>query len=793
MGSFDAGRIVATADLDREPFQRSLRLVREEGRKLAAERYQPKVGADVGDGDRKVAEFRTKLDRLSTKRVTPTLSVDNAAGLVKLVDFQDRLDAIREKVAEARVDVDDDAAKRKLDALDIQLRRVGTITSKPRVSVEGVERANLQLDALELKLRALGASTARPNVGGAGGGGLFSRLAAAGGRGGFFGGLGSLLVGGSAAAVPLGVGALGLGAGFLSPTIAGGTGLGLFGAASKSAITRVADTQKKLDALNARIANTPATVTTGAPRTAAQQAAAQARLTAAQANLRRAQYVGGAARIASAQSSVASAQAALQAGGQHTKANPELAKLQKQRTELLAKMTPAERKAAEGIERLDKGWVKFQRGIEPQTFKVVADGTAIITRGLHDLLPMTKAVGDDVDDLAKRAQKAFKDPFWQQFFGQFLTREAPRAVNALGTTVGNIGTGLAHLAEDFTPLGHDLEDSFVRWSAMFDKWTQGQGPARFVALVERDGPVAADALKALASGATGLAKGLEPIGRIELQALTPVLNFIGKLGDEHPAVITALGAAYLSVAGGLKAIAGVKAVGGALGVLTGGRIGGKGGGILGGISKTEPVPVYVVNEGFGGAGIGGRIGGNAGKLGSAAGSVLRVGSIIVAGDLIAESVGKYLHSGGIKTAFQLGRADQARAHVASVYQDIAFDNPQQQKALNNLRPDVITALNAGMHGNFDPIKQVAGELDAVLAKYKKYDVIDNQRTLNQLLVAVQRPQHQPPPVTNYNFNLPGATFTNVNSPTALGKALLAQQRLRALSGYRPQGERRVDF
>jgi len=463
--SFDAGRIMATADLDREPFRRSLRLLKEDAREIDKMRVSPTVGADTKEADRKVTDLRTSLDRLASRRVTPTLSVDNAAGLVKLVDFQDRLDKISRDVADARVDVNDDRAREKLDALQIRLREVGAITSRPKVTVEGVERANLQLDRLALKLAAVNRE-GRAATGGAGrgGGGLFSRLAGA-GRGGFFGGFGGLLVGGAAASVPLGVGALGAGASLLTPTLAGASGLGLFGAASSSAIKRVEADQKKITALNARIAATPATNPGGTPQ---QIAAAQARLTAAQANLQRAQYVGGNARIASARSSVASAESSLtsaRGGGP----NKEYEKLVKQRQDLLDKLTPAERKAAEGTAKLDKEWVKFQRAVEPETFKALATVTDIVTKSLTGLTPMTKAVGDEVDVMAKRVDTAVSDPFWQHFFGDFLTREAPRAVDTLGTSVGNIVTGVAHLAEKWSPLGHDLEHDAIRISGAFDK------------------------------------------------------------------------------------------------------------------------------------------------------------------------------------------------------------------------------------------------------------------------------------------------------------------------------------
>ena len=442
--AFDAGAIVASLDLDRDPFQRKLAQAKRDAKKFADSKYSPKVDADTRQATAKVIDIRDRLDRLSNARVTPKLTVDNAQGLVKLVDFQEKLDRLRGKVATARADVDSDAAKAKLDALDIQLRKVGAITAKPKVTVEGVERANIQLDALELKLRALGATTARPSVTGGGGGGLFGNGGLF-GKGGFFRPKGALLNAGiflGPAAVPLGAAALGAGASFLTPTVAGVAGLGLFGAASKSAVTRVDAVQKKLDALNTKIAQTPQTTTTTTKAASpAQIQAAQMRLDAAQANLASLSARG--RSTTSAQASVVSAQASLAAlqgrGGTTTTANKEYEKLVKQRQALLKTLTPAEREAAEGVDRLEKTWVKFQRALEPQTFKALASGTDIATKGLNLMLPATKAVGKEVDTLAADADAALGKPFWKDFFGRFLTQEAPRAVDTLGRCSGMWG------------------------------------------------------------------------------------------------------------------------------------------------------------------------------------------------------------------------------------------------------------------------------------------------------------------------------------------------------------------
>jgi hypothetical protein len=499
-------------------------------------------------------EADEKLRRQKPKDVEVQVSADTRTADERLSLLKDRLDTLRLRTTETRVKLaGDDKALGRLAAIDAAMIRLDRARANPKIDLEGVAKAEAQIAGINTQLDRL------DHRGGGAGGGVLSRFAAA-GSGGFFGGKGLLGVAGGAAAVPLGIGAAGLGAGLLTPTVAGVAGLGLFGAASKSAFTRVGKAQEQLKAINKRIAATPQTTShTTTAATPAQLAAAQARLSAAQQRLVAAQVspTSSPASITSARASVLSAQSSLAGlqgrGGTTTKANAEYDKLIKQ-------LTPAERAAAKGLDQLEDTWKHFQRALEPESFKLLATGTVIFRKGLHDLLPMTKAVGDEVDHLAKRAETALDSPFWDHFFGRFLTREAPRAVDTLGVTIGNVVTGFAHLAEQWAPLGHGLESDAVKISQRFKDWSSGQGPGAFMAIVKRDGPIVAHAVVAIARALGGLAMGLEPIGRIELQALTPILNFVGTLGRQHPAVITALGVAYLGVAGGLKAIAAVNGV-----------------------------------------------------------------------------------------------------------------------------------------------------------------------------------------------------------------------------------------
>lgn len=77
--AFEVGAIQGRLELDRTPFQQSLRAAREEARKFSAEHITPTV--DLGDKAAKaqIDELRAKLARLSHERVNVKVDVDRSA------------------------------------------------------------------------------------------------------------------------------------------------------------------------------------------------------------------------------------------------------------------------------------------------------------------------------------------------------------------------------------------------------------------------------------------------------------------------------------------------------------------------------------------------------------------------------------------------------------------------------------------------------------------------------------------------------------------------------------------
>lgn len=538
-------------------------------------------------------------------------------------------------------------------------------------------RSQDDLAAVEQRLHSIESTVDRINTkggGGRGGGGLLSGFAGASIPNPSFRALG---IGAALPlAGPLGGVALGAGASLLTPALAGGLGLGAFGAGAKSSFTTIDKDVATLTKLTQQY-------------------------DAATTNKQRA------------------------------------AVLTKEKT-LWDNLDPAQRKAVKNVQGLDAAWASYKKKLEPQSFKVIADGAKIAATGLGLLLPVAQAVGDEVDSLEKRAEKALTQPFWHQFFGRFLPGEAKLAVDSLGVSLGNGATGIAHLMEAFAPLGHDLERDMVNLSARFEKWTEGTGPAKFVTWVEKEGPVAGRTLLGIVKTVEGIASGLLPIGQDILAIAGPVLNFVGGLAKSNPDKVKDLGLALLIVGAGLKAINLAQGAAGVLSKIPGlggkGFGGGSGGGVVGrlgaqGSSPANPLYVAVVDKVPGGGspvpGGGGK--GPLGTIGTIAAGIALTGATVT--DKLGPPTQK-LSGGG------LVRGDLAGYLKALLPLEFQVAKTSGQKLPSDVGKNGSNAIDF-IHANANPAQMQ--QLQALATTYPQIaaavkDISKQESVLNQYLV-----------------------------------------------------------
>jgi hypothetical protein len=164
-----------------------------------------------------------------------------------------------------------------------------------------------------------------------------------------------------------------------------------------------------------------------------------------------------------------------------------------------------------------------------------------LAQALHNLIPLAPVVGKIFHDvgemggrLAAQGAKALAGPEWASFF-QFVDREAPRALAALGHVIGSVAHGLAQLWMAFAPLNHSFNDWLVRSAHSFDTWATGlsktQGFHDFLDYLHQTGPQVAQAVSAIAEAVVQIVQAAAPLGGPTLRLITELADILAKLAD----------------------------------------------------------------------------------------------------------------------------------------------------------------------------------------------------------------------------------------------------------------------
>src|SRR5690349_4447864 len=145
-----------------------------------------------------------------------------------------------------------------------------------------------------------------------------------------------------------------------------------------------------------------------------------------------------------------------------------------------------------------------------------------------------KAIGKAGGDLAAEGAASLTTERWQPFF-DFLEDEAPRAMEDLAHTVGDLTHGLAELWMAFTPLNNDFSSWMVDAANAFDEWASGlsqtQGFQDFIDYIRTTGPLVADALGSIGNAVLQIVEAAAPLGGPTLKILTAVADAIASLAD----------------------------------------------------------------------------------------------------------------------------------------------------------------------------------------------------------------------------------------------------------------------
>ena len=145
-----------------------------------------------------------------------------------------------------------------------------------------------------------------------------------------------------------------------------------------------------------------------------------------------------------------------------------------------------------------------------------------------------KAIGKAGGDLAAEGAASLTTERWQPFF-DFIETEAPRAMEDLAHTAGDLTHGLAELWMAFTPVINDFSSWMVDAANAFDEWATGlsqtAGFQEFVDYIRTNGPLVGDALGSIANAILQIVEAAAPLGGPTLRILASVADAIASLAD----------------------------------------------------------------------------------------------------------------------------------------------------------------------------------------------------------------------------------------------------------------------
>lgn len=200
----------------------------------------------------------------------------------------------------------------------------------------------------------------------------------------------------------------------------------------------------------------------------------------------------------------------------------------------MKQLGPDARQLARYLADLDDEWKRLRNasasGIAPGLMEAL---DALLTRG-PQVRRILREISDSVGDMLAEGGESLASERWDDFF-DFIEREAPDALTALGHSLGSLTHGVAELWKTFDPLNDDvlgwLEDATRR----FDEWaghlSETEGFADFVAFIEQSGPEVGQLLGSIAMALIGIAEAAAPVGAATLPVLEQLAKIVAALAE----------------------------------------------------------------------------------------------------------------------------------------------------------------------------------------------------------------------------------------------------------------------
>lgn len=183
-------------------------------------------------------------------------------------------------------------------------------------------------------------------------------------------------------------------------------------------------------------------------------------------------------------------------------------------------------------------------------FPGLTDALGSLERIAPEIGSLFEKIGTVGGNLVAQGASAFAGPGWADF-RHFVATEAPKALDDLGRTLGNVAKGMSELWMAFGPLNQSFSSWLLDASRSFAEWADGlsqtQGFQEFVDYIRTNGPRVADTLMAVGDAALQIIEALAPLGGPSLKIIETFAEVIAKIADSDLGTPIMAGVAALAI------------------------------------------------------------------------------------------------------------------------------------------------------------------------------------------------------------------------------------------------------
>ncbi|MFN2636914.1 MAG: hypothetical protein ABR585_07810 [Gemmatimonadaceae bacterium] len=212
-----------------------------------------------------------------------------------------------------------------------------------------------------------------------------------------------------------------------------------------------------------------------------------------------------------------------------------------------ADLSKQEKELVKDLKAFNTEYLDWQRSLQPDVLPVISKGLNLLAVGMNKATPLVRASAGAFGELIDATSEGLKSEEWNSFFYD-LTTTAPRAIEGLGTSAGNVATGLAGVLQAFLPYTDDLMTFLEDATQGFEDWGQNlKGSPEFesfINYVKENGPKVGEVLGNLA---TFVGKILGPAAGAGEGALDFLVTLSEKLAGMDPAQVEAIAKGVLAI------------------------------------------------------------------------------------------------------------------------------------------------------------------------------------------------------------------------------------------------------